>query len=1060
MLEVVLKANNKNITFISGSSTIGANDDFVQSITVKAEIPLTALEELYVKFSNDALGETRQERLLGNSTYGYKVNIPQELIDFGANTWKWQILRRRYSSDRQSYTEIGSYLYTLTVGEGLKNTNGENVTVAELQTLYLSAMDSERKSSQNATNAATSQNKAEEFAGLASTSEINAGISERNAKASEEAALGSRNTAFEAASSASNSAEDAEDAKNAAVEAKDEAVNAKTLAEEAKNAATFARWEAEASKGQAQLAQDMAETAQEKAESARTTAVSAMNMASNSEVQAAMSAKKAQDAANYVSTTVRDVARAKSFDNYGALVNYLKNEAPSLEVPFANGQPFNIITVGVPDLWVSGYSEDFHEYSYVSDDKFLADMKNGGGKLWVGNYQLSEHEVAKIYLGDLQKQTDNRLQTSSKDVVTAINEVRQTANTASSKATAIEKAKGKSGGYASLNASGQVPSEQLPDLNYQHPTDERLTTDSKEIYGAINELDGRLDNIGEVIEEKVEPLVEDVDTLEQVLSQAGVQETAFTVEAYNTRTTAGGKNVLNGSKARLHKVVGNTVACKNLVDIPVIDNAVSTSSIGVNITAPIYVSAEECASIDGNHWRFQFTYQDGTSKYVTDEQLAAGGASVSATDENPITTISYRGSKIISGQYSGIMIAYGTKPVAYQEYFDGVKTASFAGIESGGRNLIPFPYVSNGQTYNGTTYTVNTDGSLSMHGKATGQHNFYFAIQMKVKAGTYTISYSGIDKLPENVVIWAFDSAKSKQYAMLVLDKNKHTFTVNEDDYISFYIVIAEGAIVDDTLCLMLNHGSTALPYTPYIEPTVFDFPKTPTPMGTTIDFENKKIIEGSKEIVLDGTENWNAVSTNTANAKGFVLLLEETSFGATTVNLISSVYDSITSNQIYMCKKGVGISTNRLAIYDENYSILKDGETFADIRERFKAHLAELYASGNPVTVRYLLATPTERDFTDEQKAVGNKYTVWQGGTETVLENDGAEYGANLTLTQEYTVVNEMGQGGGGEGGVGEASVRAIAQEEAGNALTSANAYTDSKVGNIEAVLTEILGV
>ena len=98
MLEVVLKANNKNITFISGSSTIGANDDFVQSITVKAETPLTTLEELYVKFSNDALGETRQERLLGNSSYGYKGNIPQELIDFGANTWKWQILRRRYSS--------------------------------------------------------------------------------------------------------------------------------------------------------------------------------------------------------------------------------------------------------------------------------------------------------------------------------------------------------------------------------------------------------------------------------------------------------------------------------------------------------------------------------------------------------------------------------------------------------------------------------------------------------------------------------------------------------------------------------------------------------------------------------------------------------------------------------------------------------------------------------------------------------------------------------------------------------------------------------------------------
>jgi hypothetical protein len=60
--------------------------------------------------------------------------------------------------------------------------------------------------------------------------------------------------------------------------------------------------------------------------------------------------------------------------------------------------------------------------------------------------------------------------------------------------------------------------------------------------------------------------------------------------------------------------------------------------------------------------------------------------------------------------------------------------------------------------------------------------------------------------------------------------------------------------------------------------------------------------------------------------------------------------------------------------------------------------------------------ADGTETPFTDEMKEAGNEYTVWQGGTETVLDNDGASSGVLPTLTQSYTVVNEMGQGGGGE--------------------------------------------
>jgi hypothetical protein len=73
-----------------------------------------------------------------------------------------------------------------------------------------------------------------------------------------------------------------------------------------------------------------------------------------------------------------------------------------------------------------------------------------------------------------------------------------------------------------------------------------------------------------------------------------------------------------------------------------------------------------------------------------------------------------------------------------------------------------------------------------------------------------------------------------------------------------------------------------------------------------------------------------------------------------------------------------------------------------------FIAKLKELNQAGNPLTVAYPLKTPTERDFTDEEKAKGKKYLVQAFGTEKVIGNDGAKFGANNTLTQDYIAIKE----------------------------------------------------
>ena len=134
-MKLLLKSDNKTIEFLEGSETINVNDDFVQSITVVAEAPLKAREQLAVVYEDTVSEDTTHNVGLVKSDEGYYALIPQGIINAGG-TWTFQIMRRRYSTDGTKYTETASYKYELTVGEGVKNAEGQVVTTAEIMSLY------------------------------------------------------------------------------------------------------------------------------------------------------------------------------------------------------------------------------------------------------------------------------------------------------------------------------------------------------------------------------------------------------------------------------------------------------------------------------------------------------------------------------------------------------------------------------------------------------------------------------------------------------------------------------------------------------------------------------------------------------------------------------------------------------------------------------------------------------------------------------------------------------------------------------------------------------------
>ncbi|MDO4470542.1 MAG: hypothetical protein Q4C84_11920, partial [Bacillota bacterium] len=107
---------------------------------------------------------------------------------------------------------------------------------------------------------------------------------------------------------------------------------------------------------------------------------------------------------------------------------------------------------------------------------------------------------------------------------------------------------------------------------------------------------------------------------------------------------------------------------KNLLNIPDIDMNTPETAIECNISKDICISVQKKATVSKSIWRFLADYKDGTKKYINDSFTTN---TFSATTENPIVRIQYRGQYITEGAYTGIMVEYGTTATEYEPYTGG-----------------------------------------------------------------------------------------------------------------------------------------------------------------------------------------------------------------------------------------------------------------------------------------------------------------------------------------------------------------------------------------------------
>lgn len=96
--------------------------------------------------------------------------------------------------------------------------------------------------------------------------------------------------------------------------------------------------------------------------------------------------------------------QAISFDNYEAMIVALNGSSNNY---YSVGQNVMIITLNVPDLWISSVEENDVNYTYISDEDFTNALKTNGF-IQVGYFKLSALETQKVDLTNYVEKVDGK----------------------------------------------------------------------------------------------------------------------------------------------------------------------------------------------------------------------------------------------------------------------------------------------------------------------------------------------------------------------------------------------------------------------------------------------------------------------------------------------------------------------------------------------------------------------------------------------------------------------------------------------------------------------------
>jgi hypothetical protein len=140
-----------------------------------------------------------------------------------------------------------------------------------------------------------------------------------------------------------------------------------------------------------------------------------------------------------------------------------------------------------------------------------------------------------------------------------------------------------------------------------------------------------------------------------------------------------------------------------------------------------------------------------------------------------------------------------------------LKNSPVTAVKSIGANLIPYPYLSTTDTIGGVKFTINSDGGITLDGTSTGT----LAFNLSKYNNPLPIGY--YSAIANNVCeIRCYHAGGTET----TFAKSGGTINVTKP-IAAIALLIREGQTYNGTVYPMINKGSTASPYAPYVENTL-----------------------------------------------------------------------------------------------------------------------------------------------------------------------------------------------------------------------------------------------
>lgn len=542
------------------------------------------------------------------------------------------------------------------------------------------------------------------------------------------------------------------------------------------------------------------------------------------------------------------------------------------------------------------------------------------------------------------------------------------------------------------------------------------------------------------LQNEVDGITTDVQNIREALDIAEITETVEVTDKYNSRQTANGLTLYPEQPTTLLKVEGDTIAAINKFNALAISNSnITVADEGRTITLVVMGAGASPSNYGiGKLKDLCPTLHIGDSVYLYGTGAIYGlcnslfnnllpfnsSTATVLTDEILNTNLFINCGTITSSITITDLQITKVQNAPWTPYFEGLKSASFAGIEIGGSNLFNALAITP-QAENTTGWIESVaENEIIIENKTSCviyTQKTLKELCPRLKVGDIVYLNADIVYLNADASIssfnlygdgkstaWAFGQSKTIEEWML----DANTAFAMENKTATYYV---------RNMRITVRQNA---PFAPYILET-WQFPNTVNPLGQTIDFENKKIVDYGVELVLTGTENLSYYNADLWGSTGPSLLiwdfLPESGSNFQSNAVSTDGYLEVKFNGTLPKGNFVIANGNRALWWYGCFNYLgldaswsdKDNPTAEEQTtaiSNLKVYLAQRYADGNPVTIRYVApSVQNETPFTAGQTAAGDSYLPYTGGTETV-DNATAEWDLENNITQEYDIVNKIG--------------------------------------------------